>query len=126
MTRLVTEPLAKIGVGDPLARLLRKPLVIVVDALDECSGDSDIDAVLGLISSAESSRLRIFFTCRPETPIQYGILSINEASRQVLVLHHIDPRVVNRDIYAYLGSKLRRVGRELLRQFWVAQRRLVA
>jgi hypothetical protein len=85
---------------------------MVVNALDKCISNSNIGTVLGLISSAKSSRLRIFLTCRPEMLIQYGILSINEASCQVLVLHHIDLRVINRDIYTYLASKLRRVGRE--------------
>jgi hypothetical protein len=115
--RLVMEPLAKIGMGDFLPRLLRKPLVIIVNALDKCNSDSDIGDVLGLISSAESSRLRTSLTCRTETPIQYCILSINWGSRHVLALRHIDSHVVHHDIYAYLASKVHHVGREYYGDF---------
>ena len=44
-------------------------LAIVVDALDECSGDDDIRLLIHLLSrskSLESVRLRVFVTSRPE------------------------------------------------------------
>jgi hypothetical protein len=81
--KLVLEPLAAAGGGSfggrLMRRLVRKPLVVVVDALDECKRDSELAAVLGLLGlSATGKRplLRVLLTSRPETPIRYGIWEI--------------------------------------------------
>ncbi|EPS35603.1 hypothetical protein H072_10957, partial [Dactylellina haptotyla CBS 200.50] len=65
--------------GAQFEKLIRKPLsgsttrqvVIVIDALDECEGDSDIItviAVLAQVSEEKSVDLRVFLTSRPEIP----------------------------------------------------------
>jgi hypothetical protein len=116
--RLALQPLARASGGFWRQLLARNPLVIVVDALDECERDSETAVVLGLLALGATSReswLRVLLTSRPETPIRYGADSIPQASLARLVLHPIDPPVVNRDISIYLTGNLRRIGKDFLR-----------
>ncbi len=117
-SRLVLEPLAKVYGGSLRWLRPRKPLVIVVDALDECDSERDAAAILGLLAfsaaARESQWLRVLLTSRPETRIRYGIQTIPQASLDRLVLHDIDPPLVDKDIAVYLTDNLRRVGDEFL------------
>ncbi len=52
--------------------VFRKPLVVIVGALDGCDRNSNPGAVLGLRALGTTgtiSRLRVFWPSRPETPI---------------------------------------------------------
>jgi hypothetical protein len=117
--RLVVEPLAK-SAGGLRQQLLRsrKPIVVVVDALDECDHDGETAAILSLLqlsATAEESWLRVLLTSRPETPIRYGIQSIPSARLSRCVLHEIDLRLVDHDISIYFVDKLRGIGMTFLR-----------
>jgi hypothetical protein len=51
------------------------PLLIVVDALDECEREVEVRAILQLLAEARclgGIRLRVLLTSRPETPIRFG------------------------------------------------------
>jgi hypothetical protein len=53
--------------------------VVVVDALDECDSDNDIQIILNLLAevrSLEKVWLRVFLTSRPEVPIRNGFIQI--------------------------------------------------
>jgi hypothetical protein len=53
--------------------------VLVIDALDECEGEKNVQIILRLLAEARSLktvRLRIFLTSRPEIPIRNGITSV--------------------------------------------------
>jgi hypothetical protein len=114
---LVLEPLAKVygGAGGRLKPLLHlgRPVVIVIDALDECNDKNKTAAVLGLLADSASEKrswLRVLLTRRPETPACFGIQQIWPASLARLVLHGLDPPVVNRDIATYFTDNLRNIG----------------
>ncbi len=47
--RLVLQQLAKVGGGLGRVLRVRKPIVIVVDALDDCDRDNETAAILGLL-----------------------------------------------------------------------------
>jgi hypothetical protein len=67
---LILKPLSKLKAG-----LIQQPLVLVIDALDECDSDNNVREILRLLSKAktlETVWLRIFLTSRPKTPIQLG------------------------------------------------------
>ncbi len=132
--QLVLKPLAKLGNGvesdgggggrgsssKHIARRgQRRPIVFVVDALDECDVDSEMGEILGLLAlgatGKDSSLLRVLLTSRPETSIRYGIQNIPSASLAHLALHHIAPSVVDNDISIYLAENLRRIGTAFLR-----------
>jgi hypothetical protein len=78
--QLVLRPLSKMA-----ADSLQLPLILVVDALDECEGENDIRRILQLLAEARALRtvqLRIFMTSRPEVPIRHGFYQILETGHQ--------------------------------------------
>jgi NACHT domain len=84
---LILEPLSKLEAGS-----LQEPLILVIDALDECDGDNDIRGILELLSEAETLetiQLRIFVTSRPETPIRLGFHKMPRILHYDLILHEI-------------------------------------
>ncbi|KAF2471639.1 purine and uridine phosphorylase [Lindgomyces ingoldianus] len=108
----------------PLSKLtgnLRPPMfTIVIDALDECSNENDIQILLHLLADARSLdrvRLRIFLTSRPEVPIRYGLCQISDAEygeyiHQDYVLHRISPSIVDQDIRTFLEYNFERIRHE--------------
>ncbi|RYN18368.1 hypothetical protein AA0113_g9767 [Alternaria arborescens] len=110
---LVLAPLSKLGESDyPLTA----PLVLVVDALDECDSDIDIKIILQLLSETQSltrDRLRVLLTSRPERRIRDGFRRIPHVELQDVVLQHISRSIVDHDIALLLQHDLQLTGREL-------------
>jgi len=100
---LILEPLSNLKAGS-----LQQPLILVIDALDECDGDNDIRGILELLSEAKTLktvRLRIFLTSRPETPIRLGFKNMPGILHQDLVLHDIPQMNVDNDILNFFEYK---------------------
>jgi len=91
---------------EPLSKASQLPaLLLVVDALDECEGENDIELIVQLLSQAKditSVRLLVFVTSRPETSIRHSFGDIPTDVHQDFILHEIDSSVVSRDISVYL------------------------
>ncbi|KAF2400563.1 hypothetical protein EJ06DRAFT_396946 [Trichodelitschia bisporula] len=108
----------------PLAELNQFPsaFILVVDALDECKDESDMQIILQLFAelrSLERARLRVFLTSRPEVPIRHGFLDMPEAEHQDFVLHSISPSIVDHDIRLFLQHQLDNTAHKLsLRAGW--------
>jgi hypothetical protein len=86
--------------------------IVIIDALDECRDEREIEFVLQLLSETPElavERLKIFLTSRPEIPIRNGIQEIPPCQRRHLVLHHIDPVIVDGDIQLFFEHELRKV-----------------
>ncbi|KAB8238953.1 YVTN repeat-like/Quino protein amine dehydrogenase [Aspergillus alliaceus] len=81
--KLLHQPLMKLHLDQPTT------IVIVVDALDECDKEDDIQEI-------ESVCLRVFLTSRPELPIRLGLEQ--DKNHQGLVLHELPASMVERDI----------------------------
>jgi hypothetical protein len=82
-----------------------KPVVIVVDALDEASGDLDsfLKALKDLVD--KQPRFRILITTRPESPILHALSKADiSASARGVDLERIDREVVDRDIRLFLHT----------------------
>jgi len=90
--------------------------ILVVDALDECDDENHIRIILQLLTEVQSLktiRLRIFLTSRPEIPIRYGFLQMQDTEHQDFVLHRdISPSTVEHDISIFLEHNLRRIREE--------------
>jgi NACHT domain len=111
--QLIFQPLSRIDDKSSQA-----PLVLVVDALDECEGEKDIEIIIQLLAEARSlteAHLRIFITSRPEVPIRHGLYQIPEGGHQDFILHNISPAIVDHDIALFLEHSFRtiRKGRAL-------------
>jgi hypothetical protein len=109
--QLVLGPCA----GLHAAGALPRPLIIVVDALDECKATAEIEFVLALLSektpclgaATALAPIRIFLTSRPEVTVRAGLHDISDAQRRHIILHHVEPSIVNRDIGVVFVHSLR-------------------
>ena len=105
--QLILRPLSKLD-----AISLQSSLVVVIDALDECEGDSDIRLLLRLLTEAKnlrSIRLRIFVTSRPETPIRLGFRAMPGFLHRDLVLHDMPRTIVDNDISVFLRDQFKEI-----------------
>jgi NACHT domain len=108
--QLVLRPLSQLRFD---ARI--QPYILVIDALDECEGDTKIQSILGLLAEARSLntvQLQIFLTSRPDTPIRHSLYQIPAAVHQDFILHNISPSIVDHDIALFLEVSLRSVSQE--------------
>jgi NACHT domain len=102
----------KLLIRGPLSKLeadsLQLPLVLVIDALDECEDDNDIKRILDLFFEAkafETVRLRIFVTSRPEIPIRLKFHKFPGIFHQNLILHEIPQKTKDRDILVFFEHR---------------------
>jgi len=75
-----------------------KPLLLVIDALDECEED-DRGEILTLLASCPTS-LKVFITSRPELDID-GHFAKTRLHREI-VLHRVDPGTIEQDINTFI------------------------
>jgi hypothetical protein len=102
---LVLEPLSKLSEGESPAQ----SLVIVIDALDECSNEDEIGVVLQLLSEVrqlKNVRLRTLLTSRPELPVRYGFRQISDAGHYDFVLHDKSSSIVDCNIPTFFEHNL--------------------
>jgi hypothetical protein len=102
--QLIFRPLSMLVANGPLS-----PLVLVVDALDECEREVEVRAILQLLAEARclgGIRLRVLVTSRPETPIRFGFRDIPRAEHKDFVLHNISQSVIEHDLMVFLNHEL--------------------
>lgn len=110
--------IASLDVPTQFERLLRAPLlevykqipdnlVVVLDALDECSNANATQLILDmLLRFGDRLPLKFLVTSRPEPLIHHTILSPSQDSPPTLHLHEIEKSVVQSDIKLYLETEL--------------------
>ncbi|KLO17091.1 hypothetical protein SCHPADRAFT_868569 [Schizopora paradoxa] len=105
-----------------------RPILIVLDALDECSPERDVEEALRIImqldaKGEEMDNLRIFIASRPEAHIRSLLEpSAEEGHHTRVVLHDISSAVVRNDIARYLETEFSRITHEFkLREGWVSE-----
>lgn len=82
-------------------------MVVVIDALDECSNPRATELMLDtLLRHAADLPVRFFLTGRPEPSIINTIMRLDVASRSVLHLHNVEEQLVKSDIETYLTFTL--------------------
>lgn len=107
---LVIGPLSNL---DPHS--VPSPVLIVIDALDECDGENDIRIILQILSTARrltNIRIRIFVTGRPEAYVNAGFNKIPVPDREVFILHQISKALVDRDIKLFFQESLNTIREE--------------
>ncbi|PVF91023.1 hypothetical protein CPB86DRAFT_459801 [Serendipita vermifera] len=103
--KLVLEPLQNVSTRRTL-------IVIVMDALDECSGKPE--EIVALFASPQLATLpfsvKLFVTGRPEARIRQALTQSHVKSRlQPLQLHEIEHSIVRSDIGIYLNHHFKLV-----------------
>jgi hypothetical protein len=102
--KLVLGPLAQLGKA-----VYSLPIIIVLDALDECNSEDDVSLLvqcLAATTSVESVQLRIFVTSRPDQPINIGFDSISRDTHRDFILHDIEQSIVDEDLMLFYKYKL--------------------
>ena len=108
MSTLIVQPLKKSNV----------PLVIIIDALDECKDEEPVSTVLSILGQFvfEIPKAKFFVTGRPEPRIREGFrLPVLAEATGVFVLHEVEPSQVENDVRlifsdAFSGLACRRGG----------------
>ncbi|KAF5623564.1 heterokaryon incompatibility protein het-E-1 [Fusarium sp. NRRL 25303] len=98
--RLILEPLSQSSIETQD----KKPITIVVDALDECESDADIHLIINLFSRTgeiKQPRSRIFVTSRPDLAVRLGFNDV-QGTYQDLALHKISAQIIEQDISTFL------------------------
>ncbi|KAL7948153.1 hypothetical protein V8C42DRAFT_275523 [Trichoderma barbatum] len=111
-TKSASDQFKKLIVG-PLSEIPEhssqvNPIVIVVDALDECDRDKDIELLIWLFSRSPQPsfpRLKFFLTSRPELPLRLGFKKI-EGTYKDLILHEVPAPIIENDISTFLAYEL--------------------
>ncbi|CCO36406.1 Vegetative incompatibility protein HET-E-1 [Rhizoctonia solani AG-1 IB] len=99
--KLIMEPLASVKDAMPTG------LVVVIDALDECSNTDGVGKILDvLFRMATSLPLKFFVTSRPDPLIYCRVLMQPDQTRLLVVLHEIESSLVQADIEVYLREEL--------------------
>ncbi|KAF5263111.1 hypothetical protein FOXYS1_6166 [Fusarium oxysporum] len=96
--KLILNPLVKLQEGG-----LTKPIVFVLDALDECD-EQDRGELLRLLLATCPGILRVFLTSRPELDI-VGHFA-NEPLHREIVLHKLDLGTIESDFLIFLRQAL--------------------
>ena len=103
LSRLLIEPLRREG--------SRGPILLILDALDECTGGRAPETILTTLASEIRSVpfLKVFVSSRPTSSTNDAFA--DEALRQrreVFVLHDVEEDVVDADIRDYMVERLKR------------------
>lgn len=104
--KLLLEPFTSLSLSDI------QNVVILIDALDECEHDDDIQVILQLLprlQEASGIRLRIFLTSRLDPPINLGFSKMTSHDYRDLALHEIPEEVTEHDIALFLNHRLLRI-----------------
>jgi len=102
MDKLIVRPLRECGIST----------VIIVDALDECKDDEPASAILSVLGQfvSEIPKVKFFLTGRPESRIREGFrLPLLAKAAGILVLHEVEPDLVNNDIRSFLKHRFLKI-----------------
>jgi hypothetical protein len=100
---LVTTPLLRLAIDS-----YPSPVVIVVDALDECDTESSIRQVIQLLVDPKNQnhrRLRILITSRPDVPVRDEFAQVLPGKHH-LILQDISKFIVEQDISLFFKHRL--------------------
>ena len=108
--QLILEPFSRLN-----GTCSRSNYILVIDALDECDGETDIPTILQLLAgvrSVKTVQLRVFLTSRREIPIRHGFNKISDAEHQDFVLHEILASTIDHDIRIFLEYRFKLIREE--------------
>ena len=111
--KLVIRPLEEFTKSTKFSGNLK--LTFVIDALDECDREDDVNLILRLflqLQSLAAITFQVFLTSRPEIIIRLGFSSMPEIMHQDLDLNAVPRHVIQHDIKALIDTELKRIGSE--------------
>ncbi|KAJ6258029.1 Vegetative incompatibility protein [Drechslerella dactyloides] len=103
--KLILEPLSGVR---PVSRRAR--LILLIDALDECDGEKDIEVIIYLLAQLKgipSADVRVFLTSRPDLPIRPTFKRLPNGTYKDIILHKV-PKIEH-DISLFLQHELSKI-----------------
>ncbi|KAK6509346.1 hypothetical protein TWF481_004098 [Arthrobotrys musiformis] len=116
--KLIFQPLTNLQLGQDSGGFVL-PLVLVIDALDECDGDRDIKTVLHLLAKVQdltTVQIRVFLTSRPDLPIRLGFHNMTTGTHESMVLQDIPAPTIEHDISVFVKDAFSRIRQEFNRE----------
>ena len=102
--------------------------VVVIDALDECKREENIQAILRLLEQTKNIKsvsLYIFVTSRPELSIRLDFKQMSDKTYRNLVLYQVPRKTIERDITLFLEHELAKIREQrCLDAFWSEERHI--
>ena len=90
-----------------------RPLIIIIDALDECADQRDVSDVLAVIRQYfPMLPLKFFITSHPERQIQNVSRREGTSRYSKFILHEIEKDIVSADIAIYAREELATIAKE--------------
>ncbi|KAL6795534.1 hypothetical protein J3E68DRAFT_450434 [Trichoderma sp. SZMC 28012] len=86
----------------------RVPIMVVVDALDECDPPQDAKLLIKLLTAHNIDspvKIKIFLTSRPEYHINQQF-NITDSIRQNMILHQVEGTIIQSDIRIFLENNI--------------------
>ncbi|KAL7916620.1 hypothetical protein GGI35DRAFT_485739 [Trichoderma velutinum] len=105
--KLITNPLSTISQDSGMVN----PIIVVIDALDECDREKDIELLILLFSRSSQPafpKLKFFLTSRPELPSRLSFKKIEGAYKD-LILHEVPAAIIESDILNFLKFELLKI-----------------
>ena len=84
-------------------------ILVVIDALDECDREEDIQVILELLPQLKeltSVNWKLFLASRPELSIHQSLKGMKDNEHRDFILHEIAESVIEQDISTFLRHKL--------------------
>ena len=104
---LLEKPSNDVFIKHQGSQMTRPPLVLLIDALDECHDAEEVQQLLKrLIFVSKDLPVKIFLTSRPERHILTEFESPVSDLLRILRLHDIEKDLVEADIRLYLRTRL--------------------
>jgi hypothetical protein len=107
--KLVLQPLSQLRQST-----FSHPLVVVVDALDECNDENDVHVLIQCLAAAttiKSIQLRVFVTSRPDQLVSLGFDSISREVHLDIILHDIEQSIMDHNLHLYYKDRLENIAR---------------
>ncbi|KAH7240501.1 hypothetical protein B0J15DRAFT_516021 [Fusarium solani] len=106
-SKLILEPLSQASLCSG------KPVVFVIDALDECQHHSITSIITDILPRARSlrhPRLTFFLTSRPELPIQAGFPKVERRNTyQDMILQDVPRDIIQKDLETFLRGTIEQI-----------------
>jgi hypothetical protein len=111
--KLILQPLSKIQQAPSQALAS----IVLIDALDECEREEDIQTILQLLARTKDMKLvslRILVTSRSEFPICLGFRQKLDGTYQDLVLYNVPKTTIEHDINLFITHELEKIREQRL------------
>jgi WD40 repeat protein len=119
------DSIANTGLEAQLKKLIRDPflqleetdtslpiLIVVIDALDECKNDDDIEVIFKFLKDFKISRLKFLITTRAEPIYKFYFKELDLDEQYIFQLDRIPKETIYAEILAFLETRLTDIRRK--------------